>query len=183
MSPHEVRRTLCVPVTGSDFGGGGSGAFAQAAAPESTGTPARETASRPKSAPPTDRTKSSTGRFATEAKQTTADRISSYGSAMHNTAQSMEHEDPNIAWVTHQVADRVQGVADYLRTRDLSEVRSDAENFARRHPVAFFGGLFLAGLVAGSLLKAKPEQDQPRTGDRGGFGGNAGDAEGEPARL
>lgn len=83
-----------------------------------------------------------------------ADRIGSYSSAVHKTAESLEQNDPNIAWLTHQAADRLSGVADYIRGRDFTQLKSDAENLARRHPAAFFGGLFVAGLVVGNLLKA-----------------------------
>lgn len=168
MNPHIVQRILQAPLSGSDVTGSGSGTFAQAKESDSAGTTTREAASRLASAATEmgDRTKTEARRVASDAKDTTADRIGGYSSAMHSTAQSMEREDPNIAWVTHQVADRIQGVADYLRNRELSEVRRDAENFARRHPVAFFGGLFLTGLVVGNLLKAKPEQSRTGQGNR-----------------
>jgi hypothetical protein len=83
-----------------------------------------------------------------------ADRIGSYSSAIHRRAESMEAEDPNIAWLTHRVADRLSSAADYMRTRDLQDLTTDVENFARKHPAAFFGGLFVTGLVVGNLVKA-----------------------------
>ena len=61
---------------------------------------------------------------------------------LHDTARSMEEEDPNIAHYAHRVADRLDRVADYVRNRDLVALRDDAAVMARRHPVAFFGGLF-----------------------------------------
>lgn len=87
-------------------------------------------------------------------KTTVADRIGGYSSAVHKSAESLEQNDPNIAWLTHRAADRLSGIADYVRSRDLAELKADAEDLARRHPAAFFGGLFVAGLVVGNLLKA-----------------------------
>jgi len=117
---------------------------------------ARETADQVKQAAAStfNRAKEETGKLASDKKQAAADRIGGYSSAIHDTAKSLEEKDPNIAWFTHRAAARLQGVADYVRDRDFGGLRSDAENLARRHPAAFFGGLFVAGLVIGNLLKA-----------------------------
>jgi hypothetical protein len=100
------------------------------------------------------RAKEESARIATEKKSSAADRVGGYGSAIHDTARGLEEKDPNLAWLTHRAADRIEGVANYIRSRDLRELKSDAEDLARRHPLAFFGGLFVAGLVVGNLLKA-----------------------------
>lgn len=109
------------------------------------GTMASETAAR---------AKASAGKIATERKDSAAERVEAYGSAIHDSAKSLEEKDPNIAWLTHQAADRLEGVASYMKTRDLRGLREDAENLARRHPAAFFGGMCIAGLVLGSVIRA-----------------------------
>jgi hypothetical protein len=91
---------------------------------------------------------------ASQSKTQAADRVEAYGSAIHDSAKSLEDKDPNIAWFTHQAADRLQRVASYVRERDFQGFRQDAENLARRHPVAFFGGMALAGLILGNIVKA-----------------------------
>lgn len=93
-------------------------------------------------------------RFAAEKKDTAAGRVGSYSSALHESARSLEEQDPNIAWFTHRAADRLQSVADYIRSRDFSSLRNDCADLARRHPAAFFGGLFVAGLLVGNMIKA-----------------------------
>lgn len=100
------------------------------------------------------RVKEEAGRLASEKKRTAAEKLGGYSNAIHDSAKSLEEKDPNIAWFTHRAADRLQGVADYVRERDFGALRRDAEDVARRHPLAFFGGLFVAGLVVGNLLKA-----------------------------
>ena len=100
------------------------------------------------------RAKEETARLAAEKKSAAADRVGGYGSAIHETARNFEENDPNIAWLAHRTADRVEQVADYIRSRDLHALRDDTEDLARRHPALFFGGLFLAGVVVGNLLKA-----------------------------
>ena len=117
---------------------------------------AREAASKAKGAVSSTAAKAreEAERLAAEKKETAANRIGSYSSAIHDTARSLEDKDPNIAWFTHQAADRLQGIADYMRNHDFTALRLDAENMARRHPAVFFGGMFLAGLVVGNILKA-----------------------------
>jgi hypothetical protein len=135
---------------------------------------ARETASKVKDAASSTalRAKEEAQRFATEKKETAANRITSYSSAIHDTARSLEEQDPNIAWFTHRTADRLQSIADYVRNRDFATLRQDAEDMARRHPAVFFGGMFLAGLVVGNFVKAsrknlerQENQDYTRGGD------------------
>jgi hypothetical protein len=92
--------------------------------------------------------------MAEKQRSSVADKIGNYGNAIHRSAESMEGEDPNIGWLTHRVADRLNGVADYIRGRDLTQLKHDAEDIARRHPALFLGGLFVAGLVIGNLAKA-----------------------------
>src|SRR5688500_14160170 len=117
---------------------------------------ARETAAKGKSTANNTalRAKEKTKRLTAKKKEIHATRIGSYSSAIHDTARSLEEKDPNIAWFTHQAADRLQGIADYMRNRDFSALRQDAENMARRHPATFFGGMFLAGLIVGNIVKA-----------------------------
>jgi hypothetical protein len=117
---------------------------------------ARDAASKVKGAAGSSvaRAKEQAERFAAEKKETTANRIQGYSSAIHDTARSLEEKDPNIAWFTHRCAERLDGIAEYVRQRDYATLRRDAEDVARRHPAAFFGGMFLAGLVIGNLVKA-----------------------------
>lgn len=105
------------------------------------------------------RTREEAGRMAEEKKSSTADRLNSYSNAIHESARSLEEKDPNLAYFAHRAADRLQGAADYVRQRDFGELRRDAEDVARRHPLVFFGGLFAAGLLVGNLLKASRRRD------------------------
>lgn len=93
---------------------------------------------------------------ASERKTQVADRLGRYGSAFHQSAESFEPEDQNIAHFAHAAADRIESVANYVRNRDFGALKADAEDIARRNPAVFFGGMFVAGLVIGNLLKAKP---------------------------
>jgi len=128
---------------------------------------ARDTAAKVKTAvsDTASRAKEEAERMALEKKGMAADRIGNYSSAIHDSARSLEEKDPNIAWLTHRTADKINQVAEYLRTRDLSGLRQDAEGMARRHPGVFFGGMFLAGLVLGNVVKASRRNVEGSTDD------------------
>ncbi|HUR60181.1 MAG TPA: hypothetical protein VM029_20830 [Opitutaceae bacterium] len=100
------------------------------------------------------RVREETEKVVTEKRETAANKIGGFGSAMHESARSLEEKDPNIAHFAHRAADRLEGIADYVRSRDFNGLRTDAEGLARRNPALFFGGMFLAGLVLGNVVKA-----------------------------
>lgn len=162
MNPLKLRQIVCAPASDSSMGGGGESSGTIAQAKQAITSTARDTAARIKSAAgdTAERAKTEAQRYAAEAKDETAQKLGGYSSAMHDSAKAFEEQDPNIAWATHRVADRIQGVADYFRNQDFAGLRNDAENLARRHPLAFFGGLFVAGLVVGNLLKARQPSDE-----------------------
>lgn len=92
--------------------------------------------------------------FVTDQKDHAADRIDRYGQKFDAAAENFEDEDPNIAWVTHQAAERLNRLAEHVRDRDFRSLWQDAEGMARRHPVAFVGGMFAAGVALGSVVRA-----------------------------
>lgn len=151
-----------IPVTPSSPEGAGAGGASMETsgkltqAKQSITQTARDAASKVKTAAADTATRARTEaeRIAEEKKENAANRIGGYGSAIHESAQSLEEQDPNIAWFTHRAANRLQSFADYVRDRDFAGLREDCGAIARRHPAAFFGGMFLAGIVAGNLVKA-----------------------------
>lgn len=176
MNSSKIPQTPGAPAGDSEAGagaGGVTGTLAQAK--QNVTQTARDTAAKIKSVAgeTAARARQEVGRMAQDKKETAANRVGGYGSALHNTAKSLEEQDPNIAWFAHQAADRLEGVANYVRSRDFAGLRTDAEGVARRHPAAFFGGLFVAGLVLGNVLKAS--QRKARTSDlhqEGAYGGS-----------
>ena len=164
MNPKILRPAIYAPAESEGGSGAGDTPGKLAQAKQSITNTARDTAARIKSAAneTASRAKIEAQRVASDTKETAANRLGGYSSAFHESAKSFEEQDPNVAWATHRIADRVQSFADYVRNSDLNDLRTDAESFARRHPVAFFGGLMVAGLVVGNLLKARrpmPESD------------------------
>lgn len=127
---------------------GGIGQKAQAAAHSAAET------IKSRAAEATARVKESATEMVQERRDQAADQIGSMGSALDESARSAEQEDPNIAWLTRQASSRLQQAAEYVRTCSWDRLRDDSADFARRHPVAFFGGMFALGAVAGAVIKA-----------------------------
>ena len=170
------------PADENDLGAGASdapGSFTQAK--ESLTTTARETAARLKSAASetASRAKTKAQTIASESKQQAADKLGGYGNAMRDSARAFEQQDPNIAWATNRIAERIETAANYVRNSDFTQLKHDGEEIARRHPVAFFGGMLVAGLVIGNLLKARQVAGERESDDQTDFdAGNASGSEG-----
>lgn len=92
--------------------------------------------------------------YAAERKEEASERIEGYGRELRDAAENFDERDPNIAWATHRIADRLIKLGDYVRDRDLQGLWNDAEDVARKHPVAFIGGMFIAGAAMGTLVRA-----------------------------
>jgi hypothetical protein len=92
--------------------------------------------------------------MAQEQKQSAAQHIGRYGSALRDSARSVEQEDPNVAYYANRAAEGIEKIADYVRSTDIAGLQRDAEDVARRHPTLFMGGMLLAGIVIGGLVKA-----------------------------
>jgi hypothetical protein len=153
MNSLHVSHRPCGPAGEESYGGGDageSGKFSEARQSVRDATHQIKTAASDTAA----RAKETAERAILEKRDEAAGKIGRYSSALHDSARSFEGEDPNIAWFTHQAADRLQRVADYVRTCNYSRFSNDVENVARRNPGLFFGGMFAAGLLAGNLVKA-----------------------------
>lgn len=100
-----------------------------------------------------------------EQKKSAAEHINRYSTALRDSAKSVQDEDPNIAYYANMAAERIERVADYVRSTDLEGLQHDAEDVARHHPAVFMGGMFLAGIVLGGLIRtsAKVMRDQSNT--------------------
>jgi vacuolar-type H+-ATPase subunit E/Vma4 len=96
-----------------------------------------------------------------------ASQLQTVGEAVHRAADKFREErDENIAGYVDAVADEVDRCARYLEQRDLRSLLGDTQQFARRNPEWFLGGMFFAGLALSRFLKAgspNREHDQRRS--------------------
>ena len=103
-------------------------------------------------------------------RQTTraAEEISHLTHAMREAASSLhEDSDHNVAAAIEYAADTADQAANYLRNCDRRRLQRDAEQFARRRPEIFYGGMFLAGLAISRFLKASSASASPEYGSEG----------------
>lgn len=55
---------------------------------------------------------------------------------------------------TDMAAQKIESVAKYFEQKDVREMYSDLEGFARKNPAVFIGGAFTLGLLAARFLKS-----------------------------
>jgi hypothetical protein len=90
----------------------------------------------------------------TQRKSLGADYIGSIAQATDRAANEFEKEMPQAAQYIRQAAEKMQGVADNVRNRDVRELVGDVQDFARRQPTLFFGGAVVLGFAALRFLKS-----------------------------
>ncbi len=91
-----------------------------------------------------------------------ASQVGGVASAVQQFGEQLRNEDhPNLASYTEKFGEQVKGVADYMENRDLGDIISDVEGFARRQPAAFIGLSLVLGLAAARFLKSS-SPNQPR---------------------
>lgn len=83
-----------------------------------------------------------------------AARIRRVSDLMRDSGDRVRKEDELAAHYFQVAGQRIDGVAEYVGSADLSTMAADAHELIRKHPAVFFGGAFLVGLAAGRFLKA-----------------------------
>jgi hypothetical protein len=96
-------------------------------------------------------------------KHRAADQLHTIGSAVHRAADKFREEhDDNLAGYADALADEVDRFANYLERQDARRLARDTQDFARREPEWFLGGMFLAGLALTRFLKSSGQRDASR---------------------
>jgi len=109
----------------------------------------------------------SAGSSLNESRQQAADRIDGIANAVRGTSERLRSDQQDrIADLTDSFASQVERLGDYLRTRDLGDVRRDVEGFARRQPAVVVGVALAIGMLGARFLKSGQRGDD--TYDRGG---------------
>jgi hypothetical protein len=87
-----------------------------------------------------------------EQKAAGADFVSGMAGALRRAANEFG-EVPQAAQYIRLAANQIDTVSDAFRKRDLNQLVSDVQGFARRQPTAFLGIAVLAGFAAVRFLK------------------------------
>lgn len=85
-----------------------------------------------------------------------ADAVGGFADALRETGRRLEGDERSRAAgpYAERAASYAERAADYLRQHDLQSVLEEGEQMALRHPAAFLGGCFAAGLLVGRLLRS-----------------------------
>lgn len=103
---------------------------------------------------------------AQSAREHTADRIRGVATQFRSMGDTLREGDPFVATAAARASDGIERVANYVGAANTQSVIRDAEALARRQPLWFFGGAFMAGLVAGRFLKSSRPEATSQAGSR-----------------
>jgi ElaB/YqjD/DUF883 family membrane-anchored ribosome-binding protein len=97
----------------------------------------------------------SAGASLNDSRQQAAERISGLANAVRGTSERLRSEQQDkVADLADGLADQVERLGTYLRDRNFSDFRRDAESFARRQPVVAVGIALGLGLLGARFLKS-----------------------------
>lgn len=83
-----------------------------------------------------------------------ASGVETVADSIRRVSTDIQTEQPQVAEIAQTAADRAEDLARYLRETDVRQMISSVESFARRQPLLFLGGAFVAGVAASRLIKA-----------------------------
>lgn len=90
-----------------------------------------------------------------------ADRIGGIADAVRSTSRQLrEGHQESVANLTDSLADQVDRLSAYLRDRDLTDVREDLEQFARRQPAVAVGVALALGMLGARFIKSSRRADR-----------------------
>jgi len=103
-----------------------------------------------------------------------ADSIGSVAQALHQAANQLNEQNQDVAArYTDTAAERIERFADSLRDRNVDELVSQAEQYARRQPELFVGGAIALGFVLARFLRTSGNRTAQR-GARSSYAGRDG---------
>ena len=103
-------------------------------------------------------------------KDQAANALHSVAEAVRQSSGQLRREQPQLASLATQAAERVDRASEYIRGHDVRDFVREAEQFARREPLIFLGGAFAVGFLAARFLKASsPEQGGAAAGATGSY--------------
>jgi hypothetical protein len=83
-----------------------------------------------------------------------ADTLGQFVRAMQAAGREIGPEAPGLARTLDDVASNVDGFADSIRGRSLSELVSSAAELARRNPTMFLAGTIVAGFAVSRFVRS-----------------------------
>lgn len=90
-----------------------------------------------------------------------AESLSTVAQALRESSDQLRTQDApgSVHQLVSTAADQVERFSSYMRTRSVSDLVTDVEQFARRQPTAFIGGAFILGLLGARFLKSSSRRN------------------------
>jgi len=85
-----------------------------------------------------------------------ADYVGDFADMVRRASYEFDGQIPQAGQYIRKAADQIGSVSEALRTRDISELVGEVQDFARKQPAAFFGAAVLAGFAAVRFFKSAP---------------------------
>ena len=106
-----------------------------------------------------DQAKDQATSHADQQRQTLASGVQAVAHAFHSMGEDLRSKEQGpiakyAAEMGQAIGGQVEQLANYLRDRDVRQLISDTEDFARRSPAVFLGSAFALGLAASRFLKS-----------------------------
>ena len=98
--------------------------------------------------------------FANRQKDAGLDQVSGFASAAHKAADAVGEQNSGIADLIHEAADGLDRMSTNLRDRDVSDIYGSLHDFARRQPLVFLAGSFVAGILLTRFLKSSADKSE-----------------------
>jgi hypothetical protein len=104
-------------------------------------------------------------------KDRAAEQLSGIASAFGEVGQKLRESDQGtVANYADMAADQIRHFSDQIQQKDVRELMSDVEHFARRQPAVFLGGAFALGLLGARFLKSSaPDNETNQKTGRTGY--------------
>jgi transcriptional regulator of heat shock response len=89
-----------------------------------------------------------------------ADYVSNFAQMVRRASFEFDSQMPQAGHYLRKAAAQIDSASTALRSRDVSELVGEVQDFARKQPAAFFGAAVLAGFAAVRFVKSAPERRQ-----------------------
>jgi hypothetical protein len=91
-----------------------------------------------------------------EQKAAGADYVGNVANIIRRTAYEFDSEIPQAGHYIRKAAAQLENISEAMRTKDMSQIVGNVQDFARKQPTAFFGAAVLLGFAAVRFLKSAP---------------------------
>jgi hypothetical protein len=105
---------------------------------------------------------------AQQQKDAGADQVGHFARAMHGAASALEQEMPQFADYVHDAGQKLESLANDLRSGSVDELMDKFGQYAKDQPALVFGGAMVAGFALTRFLKSSASHPHNMNMGQGG---------------